>query len=475
MNRRLLYVLLPLICLALLAGCQERSVNVDHHANATDDDQADDDAGSTPWDNEPARPLVTIQQPTPGEFFADATAPVSGEVTGVPVTQVFVNDQPVAVQDGHFQTTVSFAADQQVLPIYVLAKTDDGRFGGDRVVAMRGEMRAPEKNIDDALRVGLGDDVFTVIGAAVAQLFQNLDLGPIFASLNPIIDFLGITVDITAATIGGAQFSGEFTDQGLHIFGELTDVTLTADVTAFGNTSTTTITIGTLSLDMLADVLFKDGSVAVTVSSINAAHSDVTYDGPLPALLGKAGTDLLLGAIEGVVELLGRDLLPNLLSQWILTAVLDTVQIGFDIHAGLTSLDIGPGAAMAGLALNVFLTDPNPEPWPYGSLFTPGAPPDMLFARPPAAQSFGVALALSANFLNRFLFSAAEAELLNFAVGDPALVNDALPLPLTAGVLAGLMPAFGDIDPDESLVLVMKLFGDDEFAPRRSAGRAGRR
>jgi len=454
MNRRLLCVFLLVLSLALWSGCEERKVDVDNPIYPGDEDQTtDDDAGSEPWDENPARPIVTINQPTPGEFFTEGAVTVSGTVTGLPVDEVLVNGKPVAVNGGAFHAPVSFAPNEPVLPIYVSALTDTGRFGADRVAVIRGEMSEPQERIEDGLVVGLGNDIFPLIGGVVANVFDQLDLGPFFAQLNPIIDFLGIIVNVTAATVGGGSFTGEFTDDGLHIYGELTDLSLTTELTTPNGTSTTTVTIDSMSLDLVADALVYSGYVTVAINSLDVAHGRVTYEGPLPRIIGAWGTSLLLDIVEGVVEWAAQSLLPDALVDVLSSLVLDTVQIGFDIHAGLSYLEIGPGAAMAGVTLNLFLTDPNPHPWPQGSLFEAGDAPDMLTARPPEARHFGLALALSQNFLNRFLYSAAEAELLDFNVGDPAYADDPIPLPLSAGLLAGLMPGFEVVDPDTPATL----------------------
>ncbi len=370
-----------------------------------------------------------------------------GTVTDLVTEQVLINDRPVPVHGGVFATTLSFPADSPVLPIYVLAIADNGSYGGDHAAVVRGTMAAPEANIENALQVGLGNDLFTVIGDAVAGAFVDLDLGPFFAGLNPIVDLFGVTVDVTAATIGGASFDGAFVTDGVLLYGELTDVVLTVDVTALGSTSTTTITLSSLSVDIHADALVYSGYVTVSINSIDVAHDGLTYDGPLSPLIGRFGVDLLLDTVEGVIEFAVQLLVPNALEDVLTSLVYDAVLLGFDIHAGLASLDIGPGAAMAGLSLNVFLTDPADHPWPHGSLFTAGDPPDMLNGRPDPALDFGFALAFSDNFLNRFLFSACEADLLTFDVGDPAVVNDPIPLTLNAGILGGLLPAFADLDP----------------------------
>ncbi|HPM77784.1 MAG TPA: hypothetical protein PK961_11870 [bacterium] len=446
MKVRILLLILGLVLFSVLIGCENEDDD--------DDDSGDDDTGAAdddtdegyqePWNDEPERPIVTITSPQPGEFLETNTFTVSGTVTGAPAEKVYVNDEEVALNGATFQTTVTHNGDR-IMPVYASALTADMLSGGDRVVAVRGEMADPAEIVEDALLVALGDELFTSLGALLDEQFTELDLSELFEPLNPVIDILGTTVSITQLVIGGAALDGEFADDGVHVFGELQDLTLGLTIEGLLSDEAT-ITIGAMSLDMKMDVTLVDGTAQVTVSSIDLAHSDVTYDGSL-GFLGSAGLDLLLKAVEGVIELAAKSIVPGLLEGLLADLTLDTTLIGFDLSLGLTTVDIAAGAMIAGVDFNISLTDPADHPWPNGSLTTTGTAPDMLTGRPADATEFALGLALNDDFLNRFLFGAAEADLLQLTVADPSIDPDALPLPLTAGVLGALLPGFASVDP----------------------------
>lgn len=456
MKIRILLLIMGLVLFSLLLGCDN---DEDDDANDEGDDDtgaADDDADDSykePWNDEPARPIVTIASPQPGEFLDSSTFTVSGTVSGVPAENVYVNDEEVLLTGATFQTTVNFTGDR-IMPVYVNALTTDMLSGGDRVVAVRGEMLDPAETIDDALFIALGDELFISLGALLDDAFAELDLGSLFEQFNPIIDFLGTTVSVTEAVIGGAALDGEFRADGVHVFGELQDITLGLQLEGLFSDEAT-ITIGGMSLDMLMNVTVVDGTAQVSVSSIDLAHSNVTYDGSL-GFLGSIGINLLLSAVEGVVELAVKLVVPDVLEGVLADLALDTTLIGFDLSLALTTVDIDAGAMITGLDMNVSLTDPAAHPWPRGSLTTAGAPPDLLTGRPSEATVFAFGLALDDDFLNRFLYSVAEADLLKLTVADPAIEPDALPLPLTAGVLGSLLSGFTSIDP--SIQASIKLY-----------------
>lgn len=447
MKVRILLLILTLVLFSTLIGCD--------NDDDDDDDSGDDDTGDAdddtdegykePWNDEPDRPIVTITSPQPGEFLDSNTFTVSGSVTGAPAEKVYVNDEEVALNGATFQTTVTHNGDR-IMPVYASALTADMLAGGDRVVAVRGEMADPTTIVEDALLVALGDDLFTSLGAMLDEEFTELDLSSLFEQINPIIDLLGTTVSITQLVIGGAALDGEFADDGVHVFGELQDLTLGLTIEGLLSDEAT-IAIGAMSLDMKMDVTLIDGAAQVTVSSIDLAHSDVTYDGSL-GFLGSAGIDLLLKAVEGIIELAVKSIVPGLLEGLLADLTLDTTLIGFDLSLGLTTIDVAAGAMIAGVDFNISLTDPADHPWPNGSLTTTGATPDMLTGRPAEATEFALGLALDDDFLNRFLFGAAEADLLQLTVADPSIDPDAtLPLTLTAGVLGALLTGFASVDP----------------------------
>ena len=64
----------------------------------------------------------------------------------------------------------------------------------------------------------------------------------------------------------------------------------------------------------------------------------------------------------------------------------------------------------------------------------------LLDGRPADAAAFGFGLSLSDDLLNRLLFSVTEAELLTLVVGDTSVVDDPIPVALTAGALAAVLP-----------------------------------
>lgn len=443
---RLLLILLLIFSLFVF-GCDEDNDDDDDDDATPTDDDTDDEAYDQPWDEDLARPIVRINQPDDGEFIVGGAVTVRGTVTGEPADELLINGKPVnIVSGGQFQTTVNFSNGQTVLPIYASASTTEGAIGADRVVAIRGEMSEPEQIVEDALLLMLGDEAFPAIDTILAQALVDLDLLPLFADLNPIIDALGVTVDVTAASIGGANVEGEFTDGGMHFYAELTEVTLGTSTTFLGIPSDSSVTLASIGLDIDADVELRDGAVTVTIAGIDVSHGDVSYEGIL-GFLGAPITSLLLNVVEGVVELAVRLAVPGLLENVLTDLAFQTVLIGFDIEAGLTTLDIGPGAAVLGLDLNVFLTDPIAHDWPRGSLATPGLPPDPLTDRPAEAASFGLGVSLGDDLLNRIFYGVAESDLLSFSLDDTGTFDDALEVSLTAGTLAVLLPAFADVNP----------------------------
>jgi hypothetical protein len=255
-------------------------------------------------------------------------------------------------------------------------------------------------------------------------------------------------VSITAAAIGGADVQSAFRADGFGFTGDLLDVELGLEVTVLGLPSETTVAIDEFHFEGLADLRVNDGGAEVTISQFDLSHFGVTFDGPLPAFLGEWLTDLLLGIVEGAVELAVTTVVPPALEDFLDSLVYDEIAFSIDLYLELATLDIADGALAAGFTLNAFLTDPDPGiPWPRGSLKTIGAPPNLLNNRPPAAAQFGFATSLSDDVLNRALVAVADSHLFDLAIGGPGTQNDAIPIELTAGLLATIFPTLGAVDP----------------------------
>jgi len=449
MSSRSPFLLLVLIFALLLAACATDESKEEENTPAPDGETDDDTTAppfDEPWDNPTTRPIVHITSPQPGAILPAAAVPVSGSVSGLPVEQVLINGAATAVNDqGQFTTTLSFAADDPVLPIYVSAESDDGVFGADRAVAVHGELRPPEEAVADAAFFALGDEAFTVLGALLSQTFTGLDLTPFFEPLNPIIDIGGVTLSVTTATIGGAELAGELTADGLQFTGALTDLVLETKLKiGILPESTSTITISKVGVSMLADITLIDGTATASLKNVDLFFEDVVIEPALPDFI----VNLALGAIEGIVEFALESLVPPALEDLLPALSLDTVVLGFDLELALTTLDMGLGAMSVGLDLNLFLTDlASDMPWPNGSLATPGDPPAIVTGRPPVATTFGLGWALSDDLVNRLLWVVADTGLLATSIGPEGVVSDGIALPLTAGTLALFFPGLSNIDP----------------------------
>lgn len=445
--RNVVLLMLFLSLVFCVAACEEDDEeNVDEQEYPeTDDDTGEEPDYEQPWEDPPQRPMVTINQPQAGSFYEGNTLVLSGVVTGLPVDEVLVNGDPLPVTNGQFQTNLFFTSGDILLPIYISAQTEEGQFGADRVVAVKGESEDPTELVDDALLLSLGDEIFSLIGGLLAGALNDLDLMPFLEPLNPIIDWPPfLEVEFTAAEIGGADLAGFWADDGLHLTGALNDVTIAASVTIPLISDEITLNLASMDLDMVADVLVKEGTATVSIASIDLAHGEVTYEG---SLIGEWIVDALLGVVEWALELAVGNLIPGLIEPVLADLGFDTVVVGFGLEAQLTTLDVGPGASVAGMALNVYLTDPNPHSWPYAVYATPGEPPDVLYGRPVEAESFGLGIALSDELMNRLLFAATESELFHLEIGDDSLISDGIAATLTAGSLSGLITGFAKVDP----------------------------
>ncbi|NLH50593.1 MAG: hypothetical protein GX444_18615 [Myxococcales bacterium] len=455
--RRLHWLMLVFLLVLFAAACD--SGDDDDSSDSSGEPGDDDDstpAYSDPWNHEPDRPVVNVTTPQPGEFVTGAVVPVAGTVTGVAVDEVIVNDVAVPVVNGAFQTQVTFDGGETVLPIYITATGDDSPLSGARVVVIRGAMLPADQPVDDAFYLALGDQALTTINALLGNLLNDLDLMPLLEPLNPIIDNGTLTVEITAAAIGGADFQGAFLDNGFGFQGELQDVELGLTISLGALPIELNTTIGKLAFQGLADITVADGEANVTITNFSISHEDVTFEGSLPAAIGEGLINLILNTVEGLLENLMADTLPGLLETALADFSVQTTLIGFDLELGLAAIDIGAGGLEAGFDLNVSLTDPDPSlPWPRGSLSTPGAPPDFVGGRPPAAQDFGVGVALADDLLNRILLAAADSQIFDLAIGAAGLQDDIIPLALNAGTLALLFPSLGAVDPETPVSIVL--------------------
>jgi hypothetical protein len=452
---RLLVALIALLGFALFfAACEEDDSN-DESESPTPETDDDDDVSpppSDPWNHEPARPHVEILTPQPGAFVDSSTVEVQGRVTGASVSEVFVNDEAVDAPDGQFTTAVSFPDDQVVLPIYVLAASDEDEqmpAGAGRTIAFHGEMSPTDELVPDAALVALGNQALDVINAVLMQALSGLDLLPLLEPLNPIVDTPLLKVEITAASIGDVNVDSVFRMDGWGFTGSFNNVELGLKVTTLGIPSDITMTVAAFTFQGLFDVVVDADGARVAMYDFDLAHSGLSVDG-----LPQFAVELVLDAVEGVLEYVVTNALPPALEGILAALTIDTVQLGFDLQLTLSSMGISDGIFTTGLDLNAFVVDPDPAlPWPRGSLATPGAPPMWQNSRPPAAREFGFGASVADDLVNRILLLAADSQLLNLTIG----ANQTIPISLNAGTLAAIFTSLSAVDPDTPVTLALSL------------------
>jgi len=439
--RRLFWLVMVLSFILTITACGDDDDNDDSGEDGDDDD--DDTtapAYDDPWNHPADNPHISLSAPVSGEFVDAETVIVQGIVTnGGDVEQVLVNGEEVSVNGGTFTKEVAFDG-RTALPIYVSTITGGDGFGAAKAVVYRGQMASAEEPVADALVVGLGNDFLTLAGALIGDLLQDLDLMPYLESLNPIIDSDLLTVEVTAAAIGGATGQAVFRTDGLGFQGEITDLTLGLKVTMAGLPLNMEMNIGSLTVQGLADITVNNGAATVTITEVAINHADVTATGALPASVINA----LLGLLEGTVEKLVTGTLPGLLEGLLADLSLETTLLGFGLELALTRLDIDTGGMAAGFDLNAYYAQDVPTvPWQRGSLVTPGLPPNML-NHPAAATEFGIGAALSDDLLNRLLLALGDSALLglpdNSYKQNPYIELDASTLSLIFYGLSNIDP-----------------------------------
>ncbi len=454
--RRVCFMVLILSLIFFVAACseeEETSSNDDDDNDAAGDDDDTDEPGFTePWNEDLPTATVRITAPANGAIGNSPQVVVQGTVTGAEGNEVWVNGEAVAVTNGAFQTTLTFVDDERVLTIHAATPPEASVFGADKVTVFRGNMLPADQIITDAFFLALGDEALDVVGALVADLLSDIDFMPVLEGLNPIIDTESLTVEVTAAAIGGADFQGAFLANGFGFSGALTDVVLGLSVAIGALPLDFEMTIGAFNFEGLADVYVADGSAAVTITHFDLGHENVTATGALPAIV----IELILGAVEGVVENLVLGTLPDALEDILASLNVQTTLIGYDLELGLTTIDIDAGGMISGFDINAYLTDPpSGQSWPVGSLFTPGDAPDLLGDRPDNAAQFGFGFSFGDDLLNKLLFSVAESGLLELALGGEGTWPDVIPLELSAGTLALIFPSLGSVDPQTPASLVL--------------------
>lgn len=450
--RRALWLMMVLSLLLAMTACDDDDDdnNDDSGAEGDDDDDTTAPVYDDPWNHPADNPQISLSLPTSGEFIAGESVTVSGIiVNGGDVEQVLVNGEEVTVSSGAFETEVAFDG-QTALPIYVSTISGGDGFGAAKAVVYHGQMAPVEEPVADALVVGLGDDFLALAGGLIGKLLQDLDLMPYLADLNPIIDTDLMTVEVTAASIGGGNGQAAFLTNGLSFQGEITDLTLGLKVTLLSLPLEMEMTIGSLTVQGRVDITVSDGAATVTIAEVAISHADVTATGALPSWAIEA----VLGLIEGTVEKLVTGTLPGLLEDLLADLSLQTTALGFGLELALTRMDIDAGGMAVGFDLNAYAAGETPvTPWPRGSLTTPGLPPNML-NRPAAAKEFGLGVALSDDLLNRLMLALGDSALL----GLPDNTYKENPyFELDAGTLALIFYGLADIDPTTPAVLSFHL------------------
>ena len=441
-----------------------------------------------------------IQDPSNGAFSNGTSISVFGGMTGADaIADLTVNDVSQLPLDFNNTFTTSASLDPGIIfnPIYAELTTAGGDTVKERVTVVVGDGVNTGFVLDgdlspESIGMRLTDTgLNSVTPIVAAQSAGALDIGPLLTEQNPVLDdecvfYIGAlcgywaTVNVVDVNIGGfdigidprsgvtdldvtlSDFSVDIDlhvrdccavsfDCGLNISASTAVISSAYDMVPLASNPSKVdvnqvgaldITLGGFSHDFTSGICDAPVIGDIIDSIVGGTLSDLVSDGfadglgdPDGAGPGDSpiadGIEAALDAID-IAGPVGETIGVTLDAEFSAIAE-DEDGITFKVDAGVTADSLAPGAP--DLPASFTVTEPFPT---YGPL-TPGGLP------------YGVGLGLGSSGLNQLLKGQIETGLLQAAIGEFDLGGG--PVPLTAGLLAALVPALSALPAAEPVIV----------------------
>jgi hypothetical protein len=437
-------------------------------------------------------PQILIDTPAHGLFTREPAVVVSGRVRDVTPedARLLVNGVPVAIgPDLAFSTRVDLVPADVFNPILVtLTRPRDGRSAAARVVVIAGDSLAEGSWSPGGVAIRLEDRGLDRIEGALPGLL-DVDLGALVPPGFPVVDefcyleFLGCVgaVDVRVSgnprpRVGGFSIDLDARAARVASHLRLRDVFVRLDVDdARGVPFACRVDVAADTVDVRGEYALEPhptlpGRIDVQqLGRASAAVSDlrVTTDcagplsGALDALLRAVReqmTDLLVSKLEDALNA------PDPRGDPPVAAALEEALAGIDLTGALGGglgvvLDaryaaVAEDPAGITLALDVRAAATAPDaraPDLAASYHVDEAFPVFASTTPVRGEPFGLGLGLSTSAVNQVIRAAVESGLLGLELAAVDLGEG--PLSITAGLLAGVIPALGALPAETPLTL----------------------
>jgi len=453
--KRKISILFALFLLVVIfSGCDKEFFSSPDPYDQPGENPVDESTGVTdPWENDHLYPLITIDSPSPGAFSTNTKVLVKGKIEGAAPDEFAINHENVAL-DSQLAFTTMVACDPigPLLPIEARAAAGDF-IGKERVTAIYGESQNEDLPIKDALAFNVTESFLDVLGAAMVDLALNFPFDQLLDKINPIIDFLGVTLEIPDITIGDIEMTLETVDEGLSIDTTITDLTVflygEMEILGIPIILDGSATAGVIEFTALATAQ-SDGQGGATVVMENV--STQLYDFALhleniPDWLFTLVNALVREAMEFIVDFIFSDIVPEAIN-----ALLGAIQIEGDfgdieVSLGYQSFNIDAGGISGVFEGNLKPLTSDPDaPVAGASLVTPGALPPFPKTSPVNHEPYDLALVIGDDLINRAFFAMTKTGLLQFDIPSPMDLGN-ITIELTTGSLAGIFPSLENVDP----------------------------
>lgn len=428
-------------------------------------------------------PNLVVTAPAHGIFSTAASVAVSGYVEHVAPDQavVTVNGSPATLgTDGSFSVNVTLVSAQVLNPILVeLTVPATGFDQVERRVVIAGSAVPDGLFSPDGIGMRINNTGLAQLQPTIQNLVaSSLDINALVLAANPIVSHFCVRVLICIGYVDVNATSASFSSFGINLAAQTGSTKTTVILNNFrvnyhvsgfascdGNVQTTSTTIaGDYDQQPAVPANFLDvnqlGDVAVSFSGFSNTFTSGICDFPL---IGDV-IQLILGDVQPMVH----DGFVNGLADPDGTGPQDA-PIAAAIQSTLASLNIaGPVGQGLGVQLdadfNAIAEDPDGLTYHVDARVTqpnptPGSPdliasyhviqpfPALGATTPVSGQPYGLGLAISASAFNQLLKAQVESGLLQMDI------TELLGLPLTAGVLATLIPQFSTLPASMPLIL----------------------
>jgi len=448
----------------------------------------------------PAANLL-LAEPANGSFTTASQIVASGRVEMAAPAEVVLTVNGTAVTlapDGTFSHPVALAAERIFNPVLVeLLTVADNTVARQRPVVIQGASLPATALAPESLAVRLTDGGLDQLELLVMRSV-DLDVagflppGSLFTQevcievpvLPDICTDVQVTIlDNPAPHFGALEVDLDAEQDQVNVTLTLQDLLIRAEVEAKGSSCTVTVT---------ADFMRVDGAIHLKPDAANPAVIDVEPLGVLATSFGNFDDDTDCGGVLGdVVEetvklLVGniRERLQNGLENFLngvdaagntpLTGVLEDVLGTFSVEAAINAA-IAKNGLQARLPFNrisedsdgiTFVMDTAVDILPAGPCTTSQDNPALaalydvprllpvLASVTPGGLQFDTGGMISATVLNQALRGATACALLQVEFTEVDI--NGTPTPITAGLLAAVLPAFSQLDPTQPIRVMLR-------------------